>query len=292
MSKIKILLDAGHGAGTAHNRGYVGAKWKNEGDGNYNFSMLLKKELEALGITVGLTRPNIANNPGLSARGTMAKGYDLFLSLHTNAGGGTGVEIFEDVNARNTNLALSLCKIISQTLNITNRGVKYRYDGKSNYYGVLRANQAKAGMLIEHCFHDNKSDVTKYEDRAPLLAFNMAKTIAEHYGIKTSGTPGGTVTSSTEKKNSYFLIAYSKDTDFKLMDKIINGYFNKMNVQYLVTKSGEFDYKDYADYTIVNVGSSASAFSKIPKVQYLVKNMEDAEILISGQKNWQKLRIK
>ena len=191
--KVKILLDPGHAKG--HNRGYVGAKWKNEGDGNYYFSLLLKKELEAYGITVGTTRSsNTTYDVPLSTRGQAAKGYDLFISLHTNAGGNgaTGVEIYEDVNARATKLNTALASTISSTLNIKNRGLKYRYYGentsginpKSNYYGVLRNNAAPAGMLIEHCFHDNASDVAKYEANADTLAKNMAKVIANYYGIK------------------------------------------------------------------------------------------------------------
>lgn len=193
-TSVKILLDPGHGAGSAHNRGYVGPRWKNEGDGNYYFSLLLKKELEAYGIKVGTTRSSIGKDPSLTSRGQSANGYDLFISLHTNAlnGSAKGVEIYEDVNARATSLATNLTKTISSTLGTSNRGVKYRYYGantsgvnpKSNYYGVLRNNAAPAGMLIEHCFHDNLSDVTKYESKAETLAKNMASTIASYYGLK------------------------------------------------------------------------------------------------------------
>ncbi|QQK07838.1 cell wall-binding repeat-containing protein [Miniphocaeibacter halophilus] len=193
-TSVKILLDPGHGAGSSHNRGYVGPRWKNEGDGNYYFSLLLKKELEAYGIQVGTTRASIGKDPSLASRGQSAKGYDLFISLHTNAlnGSAKGVEIYEDVNARATSLATNLTKTISSTLGTSNRGVKYRYYGantsgvnpKSNYYGVLRNNAAPAGMLIEHCFHDNLADVTKYESKAETLAKNMASTIASYYGVK------------------------------------------------------------------------------------------------------------
>ena len=191
--KVKILLDPGHGAGARHNRGYVGPKWKNEGDGNYHYSLLLAKELRAYGIEVATTRDNIYKDPSLQARGTMGSGFDLFISLHTNAfkGQTSGVEIYEDVNNRATSLATALTNTISSTLDIPNRGVKYRYYGdnnsgvnpKSNYYGVLRANGAKAGMLIEHCYHDYESDVLKYEARADQLAKNMARTIAKYFGL-------------------------------------------------------------------------------------------------------------
>ena len=191
--KVRILLDPGHGAGSKHNRGYVGPKLKNEGDGNYNYSLLLAKELRAYGIEVATTRDNIYKDPSLQARGRMARGYDLFISLHTNAfkGETSGVEIYEDVNNRAPALTAALTNTISQTLDIPNRGVKHRYYGSntsgvnpnSNYYGVLRANEATAGMLIEHCYHDYESDVLKYEARADQLAKNMARTIAKYYGL-------------------------------------------------------------------------------------------------------------
>ncbi|WP_099202980.1 cell wall-binding repeat-containing protein [Miniphocaeibacter massiliensis] len=193
VSKVSILLDPGHGAGSTHNRGYVGPKWKNEGDGNYYFSLLLKKELEAYGIKVGTTRSSISANPDLAPRGEAAKGYNLFISLHTNAGGGTGVEIYNDVQRTGAEkLASNLTSNISSTLNITNRGVKKRLYGENtsgvnpnhNYYGVLRNNGATAGMLIEHCFHDNYTEIKKYEDRATTLAKNMASEIAKYYGLK------------------------------------------------------------------------------------------------------------
>lgn len=215
---IKVLLDAGHGQGSAHNRGYKGTKWKNEGDGNFHFTLLLKKELEKYGIQVGLTRTAIGQNPPLSARGKAAKGYDLFISNHTNAGGGTGGEIYEDVNARATTLAKNLCSTIASTLGIANRGVKYRYKGKSNWYGVLYNNLAKAGMLIEYCFHDKQSDVDSYEKNATILAGNVASTIASHYGLKASN----------ENKPT---IPNKGDDDVDYSKRAVISYFNKVDLK-------------------------------------------------------------
>ncbi|MDO5018239.1 MAG: cell wall-binding repeat-containing protein [Lagierella massiliensis] len=191
--KIRVLLDPGHGEGRAHNRGYVGPKWKNEGDGNYYYSLILAKELRKYGIEVSTTRPNIKENPALATRGNLGVNHDLFISLHTNAANGSakGVEIFEDVDHRATSLATALTNTISSTLGTSNRGVKYRYYGSngygvrpdSNYYGVLRNNKATAGMLIEHCFHDNMQDVLKYEGKPEILAKNMARDIAKYFGL-------------------------------------------------------------------------------------------------------------
>lgn len=184
---MKILLDAGHGKGSNYNRG---SKFGNEGDNNFKFSLILKRELEKYGFIVGLTRPvdTVGNDDDLYRRGSMGAGYDLFLSLHTNAGGGTGVEIYNDVNRGNYNLADKLCKTLASVQGITNRGVKHKYWGSDDYYGVLRFNKAKAGMLVEHCFHDNYKECKWYYENMEKIATAEAKCIADFYGkTKISG---------------------------------------------------------------------------------------------------------
>ena len=242
---VKIKLDGGHGPGSSYKRGYIGPIWKNEGDGNYYFSLLLKKELEAYGITVSLTRPNIQQNPSLEARGQSAQGYDLFISLHTNAGGGTGVEIYEDVNSRATTLNTKLCESISKHLGIKNRGVKYRYGSPgSNYYGVLRNNKAKAGMLIEHAFHDNKYDVNSYEQKAASLAKIMASDIANYFGIiryTVSETPAVSISTIAPLA----LISYVKHEDLAYINPLVRWLTPSYTV--VIAKSGQEDFKKYAE---------------------------------------------
>ena len=78
MAELKVLLDPGHGSGSAHNRGFLSPG--NEGESNYYMAIALERELKAYGITVGRTRKTIHENPTLAQRGAMAKGYDLLLS--------------------------------------------------------------------------------------------------------------------------------------------------------------------------------------------------------------------
>ncbi|MDO5714900.1 MAG: N-acetylmuramoyl-L-alanine amidase [Tissierellia bacterium] len=189
---IKILLDPGHGAGSAHNRGYIGG---NEGDSNWDFHVKLRRELEKYSIKVGTTRPRKTDNPSLSARGKMGKGYDLFLSIHSNAAGSTatGSEVFDDTNPKYSNkkLASALTATCSSVLGIPNRGVKYkRRANGSNWYGVLYSNAAKNGMLLEMFFHTNRNDVAKFKAKQDELARELARAIAKHYGIQASENPG------------------------------------------------------------------------------------------------------
>lgn len=272
---IIICLDYGHGKGSDHNRGYKGPRWKNEGDGNYFFGKMLKKELETLGFTVVETRPNQANDPTWKSRGNKAKGCYIFISLHTNAGGGTGVEIFGDINAYDISLMQALCSTISKTLNIANRKVKYRYldgtaegktvttppKGKSNYYAVLRYNLVKYGMLIEHCFHDNLNDVTKYEKNAETLARNMAKTIAEHYGVSGETTPPPKPV-APEKTNDF-----GGDIDVKAKETFViacnKEYLN--DIDDLITAGQNINKGQYDNVVVLqNRKSSVAPYAKVP----------------------------
>ena len=183
---VKILLDPGHGAGKAHNRGFVGGN--NEGDANFNYCIgHLKPALERRGFEVAMTRKKITDDPSLDARSAMAEGYDLLFSSHSNAmgtpnSGASGTEIWDSVQKPNRTLADALCKAISGALNITNRGVKYRKqsDGK-DWYGVLRASKAKSAMLVEHFFHDNANDVNKWWAKYKQVAEATADTLAAFY---------------------------------------------------------------------------------------------------------------
>ena len=78
----KILLDAGHVTG--YNQSKV-CKSYYEGNAMWTLQGLLKKELEAYGFVVSTTRSNRDKDIAVYDRGAMAKGYDMFISLHSNA---------------------------------------------------------------------------------------------------------------------------------------------------------------------------------------------------------------
>ncbi|CDZ74887.1 N-acetylmuramoyl-L-alanine amidase [Peptoniphilus sp. ING2-D1G] len=192
---LKVMLDPGHGGGKAHNRGFKqidNLPYCNEGDCNFIYAKdYLKPALEKYGIIVGLTRSDIWQNPTLAARGAMARGYDLLLSCHSNAAGGsaTGTEIWDSTNPKESikDLTDKLCTAISSAIGTNNRGTKYRKNNNgSNYYGVLRNGLARHNFIIEHAFHDNYADCKKYVDNLDKVAKVTAKTIAEYFGLSKS----------------------------------------------------------------------------------------------------------
>lgn len=75
---------------------------------------------------------------------------DLFISIHLNAGGGNGTEVYT-WRGRKTSRALKICRNISE-LGFANRGVK---DGSHLY--VIKNTKCEA-MLVEVCFVDNDID--------------------------------------------------------------------------------------------------------------------------------------
>lgn len=181
---MKIMLAAGHGAGKAHNRGGL---YFNEGDNNFNYSLVLKKELEKYGVLVGLVRKNINENPELTQRAAAGNGYDLYIAIHSNAGDASvrGTEVWDSVEKPNKELAKSICDATASLFDHNNRGVKYKAGQPGyNWYGELRLNKAKSAMIVENGFHTNKDDCLFFKNNHQKLAEIQAAAIAKFYKLK------------------------------------------------------------------------------------------------------------
>ena len=172
---MKVLIDPGHAPGNA-NRGQNGYR---EYESMWRLSNMLKKRLEANGVYVELSRGE-DEDPPLEERGGKSKGFDLFISEHTNAFNkiARGVECFYSITQpENRETAARLSAEIAKLINTPDRGAKTREgDNGQDYYGVIRA-AAAAGcpriFLIESGFHDN------LEDEAFLLLDDNLQKIAE-----------------------------------------------------------------------------------------------------------------
>ena len=97
------------------------------------------------------TSSNLSQIVGLANKQPL----DLFISIHFNAGGGQGTEVFTYGGEKHAE-AVRVCNALNK-FGFVNRGIK---DG-SNLY-VVRRSDAKA-ILIEVCFVDTKSDVNLYK---------------------------------------------------------------------------------------------------------------------------------
>lgn len=129
-----------------------------------------------------------------------AHSVDLDVSIHLNAGGGTGVEAYIYPGSSSKDEATRICSKVSSTLGIKNRGVK---DG-SNLY-VVRHTNASA-VLVECCFVDNITDRDHWD------ANKCAKAIVEGILNKTvsSGTAASKPSTSTSSGETYKLVTSCK----------------------------------------------------------------------------------
>lgn len=158
VDKMKINVHAGHNPDGKVANGAVGIiKESTE-------ARLVKNEVISLLKSLGHTVFDCTEDNGKSQSDVLKKivtkcnanNVDLDISIHFNAGGGSGVEVLlYDSNSAAKAYAENTVKAISG-LGFKNRGIKYR----SGLY-VLKHTKAPA-MLIECCFVDSEDDVKRY----------------------------------------------------------------------------------------------------------------------------------
>ena len=150
---MKFGIDLGHGIGK--DRGAVG-NIAEEKIINEVGELVIKKLLDK-GYDVVRLRPegNLSVNQSLYERYSKSDYYncDMCVSIHANAGGGVGTEVFTYGGKEFTEAKTVLNNIVN--LGFRNRGIK---DGSN--LAMVRKPKAKA-MLIEVCFVDS-SDSDKY----------------------------------------------------------------------------------------------------------------------------------
>lgn len=221
--KMKIMLDAGHDC--QRNQSPVFPSY-NEATMAWKLQNYLKGELELFGVAVGTTRTSQNQVMDVVLRGKMAKGYDLFISLHSNACGDEAVDrpssiyLVDDGHAYDRlskELGTRLANAVASCMGTTQVAKSYSKlsdtdrngDGKlnDNYYGVLYGCHAVgvAGFILENSFHTNtRAAKWLYNDsNLKMLAKNIALTIAQYYGL----TQPSTAPVVTQKTVQYKVVA-------------------------------------------------------------------------------------
>lgn len=174
---MRIAIDLGHGVG--QDRGAEGIVTE-ESIINAVGALVIAK-LKALGHSVLEVRPSQANSvsDSLIKRVDLANNnnVDLYVSIHANAGGGRGTEVFT-FRGNDLEQARNVLNNLVE-LGFVNRGIK-----SSNLY-VINKTEAKA-MLIEICFVDTKADVELYNS---LGAEKVANAIVKGLVGETVNVP-------------------------------------------------------------------------------------------------------
>lgn len=189
-SKTIICLDAGHGGSDP---GAVGNGLR-EDQIAFDVTNQLAEKLKNAGFDVVLSRPSANINPGINARWQLAneKKANYFISIHVNAGGGTGEEtLFYKENSersrRSEEFANCVNSIYAQEMGLRNRGVKTDTQSHLGSIGVLRYTNMPA-ILVELAFIDSplhNPDVPILRDKRQEIATALAKAITNCLG----GTP-------------------------------------------------------------------------------------------------------
>ena len=182
-----VVLDAGHDAANQANRSPDGAYYEHE------FCLDMAKRMGAhlrrCGVTVVETRPDGAA-VSLAERCAIAnkiKDLDLFVSLHSNAAGGSGwssargwsAYVYGAGGEREQAAGAILARVRETGAAVRSAPIVY---DPSLY--VLKHTAAPA-VLIEHAFHTNEADVEnlKSADWRSAVAEAQARGITDYLGI-------------------------------------------------------------------------------------------------------------
>ena len=213
MKEVKFMLDAGHDG--KYNRSPA-VKAYYESDFTFKFCNMLKEELAAYGIKADTTRKTQDEKKDLFKRGYAAKGYDLFISIHSNATG-SGVNDSVDypvaitmvndskvtIDEESKAIGEKLAQVVAEVMQTKQKAKTYTKlssndrDGNGikddEYYGVLNgAKRVKVpGIILEHSFHTNTRATNWLLDDNNLrkMAKAEAAVLAEHYGISKKEEP-------------------------------------------------------------------------------------------------------
>lgn len=193
----KILLDPGHMKGC----NYMAATGYSEGTQMWKLYTYLRPMLEAYGFTVGTTRTSSEDYPGrpgednITGRGRMAAGYDLMLSLHTNACGTESVNrpvIIYPVSGKCKDLSEKLGAALQSCMGLQQYQTMQKYNsaGNADYYGVIRgaAQMGVPCLIVEHTFHTNNTMARWLLSDVNLkkVAQCIADTVAGYYGVQVA----------------------------------------------------------------------------------------------------------
>ncbi len=180
---MKVFISAGHGGSDP---GAVANNTK-EKDLNLSIALACRDELERHGVSVKMSRTKDENDPlSEEIKECNAYGPDLAVSIHNNAGGGDGAEVFHHHGGgKGKTLAENiLAEIVKVGQN--SRGIKTRVNSQGkDYYGFIRQTSAPA-VIVECAFVDNASDlkILATESQRKAMGVAIAKGILKTLGVE------------------------------------------------------------------------------------------------------------
>ena len=193
MGTLKLCIDAGHFAKCNGNMNVSPVYW--ESLMAWDLQNLLVEELNKYdGVTIKLTRQDQTKDLAVYTRGQLAKGCDLFISLHSNACEAESVDrpvVIYPVDGRCKSLAQTFAAKIREVMQTKDKEQIYQRWNSTNtadYYGVIRGavSVGVPGLILEHSFHTNDRAAIWLGKKENLrkLAIAEAAILAKSYGLK------------------------------------------------------------------------------------------------------------
>lgn len=207
---MKIAVDIGHNC--APDTGAVAI-------GNENVMVMdvgrrVISKLRALGHNVLLVTPtdcsSVSNSLWQRVSSANGWGAELYVSLHENAGGGHGVEVWIG-SERSRAIAQNIVNNIA-ALGFRNRGVKVQ--GKDGPHLYVLNNTIMPALLVEGAFVDSAEDMRRFnaEDMANAIVQGITGQTISGVSLSTEpstpATAGGGTTSSTTDESTRRLQEY------------------------------------------------------------------------------------
>ena len=192
---MKILLDPGHGG---RDPGAIGVPLTDpapettmsgriqEKDVTLAVALEAAAALRELGYTVLLTRDTDIEVPLYARTGlALAEQVDAFISIHANAGGGTGCEVwYQEGDDSSRALAAALEQGMCELDLVPNRGLKVGSSAtRTDWYTF---SQLSNDVLLELAFLDHESDALQLQQHPDRFAQGIVNAIRAHFPLDTN----------------------------------------------------------------------------------------------------------
>lgn len=202
---IKVMIDPGHYS--YYNQSPVYAPYW-ESVMTWKLSNYLQEELQSLGVHADLTKSSLDEDPSLNDRGFSSKGYDFFISMHSNAGASSSVDqplaiVYQDlpwttIDDTSKEIGEILAATVTDVMETNQKGIIYQRKGTGDWdrngimddewYSVLFGSRyvGTPGILLEHSFHTNyRATLWLYnDDNLKRLAKEEAEVIYDYFSEK------------------------------------------------------------------------------------------------------------
>lgn len=285
MVKYKrVIISTGHGGLNDRLPGAVGNGYK-EHDVVVELMHLVGEQLKTLGVAYTLMDESVAVTANQNVNNIVANhkalGLDsetLDISLHLNAGGGTGTEVlYNDVDM--LPVAKEFSKEIASLLGLRDRGAKLRTD-----LGFLRG--LKGDILIEVIFIDSKTDVQVYQAKKKEVAKLLAMLITKYVDVPKQ-TPVTTNPQPQQKVKEIvgYVTVKENNLNVRLQDNLTSKVVGEVNEGdvYAVVSEGINTYK-LADGNHISKHTKYVTFTPY-KAKYTINEGQIGVIILNVDMN-------